>query len=281
MSSDATCAIVGAAIGAGIGGLLLEGEIAGALVGGGAGAVLSGLACNRSADADGDGIPDEFDKCPASAPGSVVGPDGCALDSDGDGVPDSRDRCVSPGASAVDDDGCPLDSDGDGVPDDQDACPGTTDGPVDDRGCLIKLDGDGDGVPNALDRCPTTPPGWSVDADGCEVNISLRDIHFEFDSAALTAQSRNVLDANVVAALEARDTTSVTVVGHTDSIGTSAYNNALSKRRADSVKQYLISRGIAPGRITTQGRGETQPQASNDTAEGRAENRRVEFNVTQ
>jgi len=119
------------------------------------------------ADADGDGVADALDKCPGTPAGVTVGPDGCPIDSDGDGVADSLDKCPgSPAGIAVGPDGCPLDSDNDGVPDNLDKCPGTPAGAVvDANGC--EPDGDGDGVPDRLDRCPDTPAGEKVGPNGC------------------------------------------------------------------------------------------------------------------
>jgi OmpA-OmpF porin, OOP family len=119
-------------------------------------------------DTDGDGVPDDQDKCPGTPAGVTVGPDGCPLDSDKDGVPDHLDKCPgTPAGVKVGADGCPLDSDNDGTPDSLDKCPGTPAGmAVGPDGC--PLDSDNDGVPDHLDKCPGTPAGAIVDANGCE-----------------------------------------------------------------------------------------------------------------
>jgi OmpA-OmpF porin, OOP family len=119
-------------------------------------------------DSDGDGVPDDQDKCPDTPLGITVGPDGCPNDADGDGVPDSLDKCPgTPAGVTVGPDGCPIDSDKDGVPDYLDKCPGTAPGvQVGPDGC--PLDSDGDGTPDSLDKCPGTPAGAIVDANGCE-----------------------------------------------------------------------------------------------------------------
>jgi outer membrane beta-barrel protein len=123
-----------------------------------------------AADSDGDGVPDDRDRCPGTPAGAAVDSVGCPLDSDGDGVPDYMDRCPdTPRGVKVDTQGCPIDSDGDGVPDYLDQCPDTPKGvAVDDKGC--PLDSDGDGVPDYKDKCPDTPKGVAVDARGCPID---------------------------------------------------------------------------------------------------------------
>jgi len=118
-------------------------------------------------DSDGDGVPDDEDKCPGTPAGAKVTVDGCPIDADGDGVPDLEDRCPNtPKGVFVDSYGCPVDTDGDGVPDYRDQCPNTPDGVVVNMfGCPI--DRDGDGVPDYKDKCPGTPEGISVDKNGC------------------------------------------------------------------------------------------------------------------
>jgi OOP family OmpA-OmpF porin len=167
-----------------------------------------------------------------------------------------------------------LDSDGDGVPDDLDRCPGTPAGvKVDAAGC--PLDSDHDGVPDYLDRCPGTPVGLKVDAVGCEVQeLVLRGVTFETGSAKLTAQSTETLDS-VVAVLRQRPNAKAEVHGYTDSIGSDAMNLRLSERRAQAVVAYFEQAGIAPDTIMSRGFGKANPVASNSTAEGRAQNRRV------
>jgi len=244
--------------------------IAGGLIGGGLGYATSG-----SSDED-----------TGAAVGGVAGATAGALlcadyssdvmDSDGDGVPDDRDQCPNtPAGVAVDAVGCPLDTDGDGVPDYMDQCPGTPAGvEVNAQGC--PLDSDGDGVPDYQDQCPDTPAGAEVNSLGCEEDLVLRDVNFEFDSAQLTSTAESILD-DVSEKLMANDTLRIRLEGHTDSIGPASYNKELSQRRADSVKAYLVSKGFPAENITTIGYGEEQPVASNDTAEGRAQNRRVEL----
>ena len=104
------------------------------------------------------------------------------------------------------------------------------------------------------------------------------DAHFDFDKSALKPEGKAKLD-DLVGKLKAVNLEVVIAIGHTDSIGSKAYNQKLSVRRANSVKQYLVSKGIEANRIYTEGKGETQPVASNKTKDGRAKNRRVEIEV--
>jgi outer membrane protein OmpA-like peptidoglycan-associated protein len=178
---------------------------------------------------------------------------------------------------------CNLDSDGDGVPDSADECPGTPIGTqVDAKGCPVAKgnDSDGDGVPDDVDQCPNTPPGVKVDAKGCaiEQTVVLQDVNFETASAVLTGQATKVLDG-IAAALRGQPNIRVEIGGHTDDTGQPTYNLVLSQQRAESVRQYLIGKGIDAARMSTQGYGELKPIASNKTEEGRAQNRRVEFKI--
>jgi len=175
----------------------------------------------------------------------------------------------------------PLDSDGDGVPDSHDWCAGTPAGvSVDSRGCA--LDSDGDGVPDHMDQCPGTPANTAVDAQGCpqagETLLTLEGVLFDTNSARLGPASDDIL-AHAVSVLQANPSVSVSVEGHTDSQGSDAYNQALSERRAQAVVDYLVAHGISSSRLRAGGHGETLPVAPNDTANGRARNRRVELIV--
>ena len=139
---------------------------------------------------------------------------------------------------------------------------------------------DGDGVLNEHDKCPNTRKGAVVDLDGCEVEavISLEGVHFDFDKATLRPEAKAVLDG-AAALLDKHERVVVEVAGHTDSTGPEDYNQGLSERRANSVKDYLVSKGVQAQRLQAKGYGESMPVASNDTKEGRAENRRVELIV--
>jgi len=139
-------------------------------------------------------------------------------------------------------------------------------------------DTDGDGVPDTLDRCPTTPVGVRVDSYGCSCDYTL-SLSFGFDSAELTPEDKALLD-ELIPVLEALPQVRGVIEGHTDSRGPEAYNQQLSERRANAVKEYLDDAGIIGARFTTVGLGESQPVASNETEEGRAANRRVVFKRT-
>ncbi|MFO7599408.1 MAG: OmpA family protein [Candidatus Desulfacyla sp.] len=141
-----------------------------------------------------------------------------------------------------------------------------------EKGVVI-LDSDGDGVPDNLDKCPGTPKGARVNKDGCWV---LENVLFDFDKYNIKPQFNHLLD-EVVAVFQNNPGLRAQIAGHTDSIGTAAYNKKLSFRRANAVVGYLIKKGIAKDRLSVEGFGFTQPVASNDTKEGRALNRRVEL----
>lgn len=168
----------------------------------------------------------------------------------------------------------PKDSDGDGVPDAIDQCPNTPAGvKVDGRGC--PLDSDQDGVPDYLDQCPGTPPGLKVDANGCEIEeLVLKGVNFETASAILTAESSSVLD-QVIDVLRQRPKAHAEIHGYTDSRGGELFNQKLSERRAKSVVDYFVAHGISADELSSRGFGKTNPVATNDTSDGRAQNRRV------
>lgn len=141
------------------------------------------------------------------------------------------------------------------------------------------LDDDNDGVNNCDDQCLTSAAGEAVGADGCAqaIVIDLRGVNFAFDRAELTAESTAILD-QAVDVLNRYPALKVEVAGHTDSVGTDAYNQGLSERRAKTVYQFLTSKGIAADRLSgPNGYGEGKPIDTNDTSEGRARNRRTEL----
>jgi OOP family OmpA-OmpF porin len=141
------------------------------------------------------------------------------------------------------------------------------------------VDSDGDGVVDGVDQCPDTPAGAKVDATGCETELTLKGVTFALNSATLTAQDQLLLDS-VAGILRQRPQFNVDVVGHTDSTGSDALNQDLSERRAASVRDYLVEQGIPAERLTSRGAGSSEPIADNDTAEGRALNRRVTLNFS-
>ncbi|NVB37204.1 OmpA family protein [Pseudenhygromyxa sp. WMMC2535] len=206
-------------------------------------------------DRDGDGFPNERDSCP-DTPG--VSPDGCPpRDSDNDGWVDTEDAC--PYEAGVEPDGCPVrDRDGDGIPDERDSCP---DQPETDNGY------------EDTDGCPDEIPEKVREFTGV-----IEGIEFEYDSAGVRDVSKPILD-RAIEVLEEYPDIRIEVVGHTDNEGTAEYNEALSKERADAVKQYLVDGGIASDRVETRGAGQSEPIASNDSEDGRAKNRRTEFKI--
>lgn len=143
-------------------------------------------------------------------------------------------------------------------------------------------DADGDGVLDGQDRCPNTAAGVQVDAWGCEIVLQMSDALFEFDKSTLTAQARSILDGEI-AKLQANPAMMIEVAGHTDSIGSDAYNMELSQQRAQSVVDYLVLKGLDRSRLKAVGYGERNPVAANrnadgtDNPQGRAMNRRVEL----
>ncbi|HEX4895921.1 MAG TPA: OmpA family protein [Solimonas sp.] len=208
------------------------------------------------------------------APAEVVeaAPVEAPVDTDGDGVADASDTCPdTPAGTAVGPDGCPLDSDGDGVPDAIDECPKSPPGSkVLANGCALQGD------------CRTPRAGEQVDENGCAVEqkFILKGVKFEFDSDRLTPEAMEILN-EVAGTLQAYPDVKVELQGHTDSLGSDAYNQGLSERRAIAVKTYLSGREVAADRMTPAGYGESQPIDSNDTEEGRENNRRVELKVLE
>lgn len=128
-----------------------------------------------------------------------------------------------------------------------------------------------DGVPVAQAEAPVVAP------TATKVVLNA-DTFFDFDKSTLKPEGRQVLD-QVASQAGTINLETLIATGHTDSIGTEQYNQGLSQRRANSVKDYLVSKGVAADRIYVEGKGETSPVASNSTREGRAQNRRVEIEI--
>lgn len=168
----------------------------------------------------------------------------------------------------------PIDSDGDGVPDDLDKCPDTPAGTA--------VDADGCPLPAPKPECKTPEPGQPITLEGCAAGdkIVLRGVNFEFNRDVLTVNAKTILDS-VSDAMNSATNVRVEVGGHTDAKGTDEYNQALSERRAESVVQYLIGKGIAADRMQSKGYGEAEPIADNETDEGRELNRRVELKIAE
>ncbi|TAL42833.1 MAG: OmpA family protein [Chitinophagaceae bacterium] len=233
-------------------------------------------------DSDGDGITDDKDKCP-SVPG-VAKYDGCPVpDTDKDGINDDNDKCPTvPGLAKYE--GCPVpDTDKDGINDEDDKCP-TVSGVARYEGCPVP-DTDKDGVNDEEDKCPTVPGIASL--QGCPevseevtktVKYAAQNVYFATASTKLLSKSFAPLD-QVVKILKDNPALKLKIDGHTDNVGADDYNMNLSEGRAASVKNYMVSKGIDPERLESEGFGETKPIADNKTAAGRQQNRRVEMNV--
>jgi outer membrane protein OmpA-like peptidoglycan-associated protein len=243
-------------------------------------------------DSDGDGFVDPQDACPMQA---GVAPNGCpapvvVVDTDKDGIPDASDPCpteaedgLPPNAA----DGCPnKDPDGDGILLPEDKCP--TEKGVAPDGCPVK-DTDGDGIPDNVDKCPDQPETQNgfEDSDGCPDELPkavakfagvIKGIEFDFGKATIRPASNKLLDEAVKVLTEYKDL-HVLITGHTDDVGDHQTNVDLSEARANSVKAYMVSKGIDTGRIETHGAGPDSPIADNKTEKGRQQNRRIEFKL--
>ncbi len=231
---------------------------------------------NGCPDSDGDGIIDKNDDCPQEA--GLAKYNGCP-DKDGDGIIDSKDSCPEV-AGLAELNGCP-DADGDGVADGQDECPNVA-GPKANKGCPWP-DTDGDGVADKDDLCPDVK--GPANNKGCpemtkeeikKLNQYAKTIYFKTNSADFTKKTYPVLEA-IVVIMQKYPASRFRIEGHTDSQGSAEYNQKLSERRANAVRDYLISKGISADRLEAIGYGETKPIATNRTAAGRAKNRRVEI----
>ncbi len=251
-------------------------------------------------DYDGDGVYGERDLCPNNSEDfdGHEDFDGCPdLDNDGDGVLDKDDKCDNtPEGVEVKDDGCPDDDlDGDGIPNRYDECPED----LEDRDRFEDSDGcpdpdnDEDGIPDREDNCPNDPEEFNgfLDEDGCpdrpdeKVIISKNKIiitepvYFATNKDRILDRSKPILDEVARVLAENPQIDLVRIEGHTDSRGRDSYNLDLSQRRANAVREYLIGDGIDRDRLEAVGYGETVPIADNETADGRAKNRRVEFTI--
>lgn len=238
-------------------------------------------------DSDRDGTPDKDDACPG-----IAGPEstkGCP-DMDGDGIADKKDKCPSE-AGKLKYEGCPVpDRDGDGLNDEQDACPDKF-GVPEFGGCPVP-DSDGDGFVDTVDKCPDLP--GTEENQGCpvikqdtvrkvveeKVNFAARKIFFKANSDLLIEESIAPLD-EVAVLLNNYRSYKVVIEGHTDSTGSSHINNILSQKRAETVKIYLMEKGVDASRLTAIGYGAERPLISNSTPAGRAVNRRVEIRLAE
>mgnify|MGYP002629841002 FL=1 len=228
---------------------------------------------NGCPDDDGDGIKNSADDCPMTA--GLAALNGCP-DADNDGIKDSDDACPNV-AGVVALNGCP-DADGDGVTDANDACPNAA-GTAALNGCP---DADGDSVADKDDKCPAV--AGPASNNGCpEYPLSmLADYNINFDLEKYNIDSQDVQRlSTVIKVLLANSDANISIQGHADNTGEESFNNPLSNNRASSIKEYLVNVGVDADRLSTKAFGESMPKASNNTEEGRAINRRVEFIVVQ
>jgi OOP family OmpA-OmpF porin len=228
----------------------------------GSGSAMAGFVekvlLEKPSDSDGDGINDKFDRCPKTPKGVSVDKAGCPLDRDADGVPDYRDRCPKSSRGVkVGRNGCAKDSDGDGVADYKDKCSNTPKGAqVNAKGCAL---------PRATKSAKVTDAGTWI----------YEDIKFDSGSSMIKSSAYPVL--NEIATALKQTGMKVEIQGHTDSRGDRGYNMMLSDKRSKAVMKYLIGKGVPASRVSAKGYGPAKPIASNDTATGRARNRRVEL----
>ena len=252
-------------------------------------------------DNDGDGVRDGFDSCPDELE-DMDGDrdeDGCPDDdTDRDGIEDSEDQCPNEPEDTDgfgDEDGCPEeDFDHDGIPDEMDECPDEAEvinGVEDENGCP-EPDSDGDGIPDPVDQCPNEAETLNGvrDDDGCpdgealiqqegeEIKL-LQQIQFGNNSASIRRPSLRIVDAVATLIKRHPEFQHVRIEGHTDSRGNEQRNVRLSQERADAVRDALVERGVASDRLSSIGYGPTRPIADNETRDGRAANRRVEFHI--
>ncbi len=225
-------------------------------------------------DRDGDGVLDSLDACP-DVPG-LAAMKGCP-DTDKDGITDSEDKCPKE-AGLAKYQGCPIpDTDKDGINDENDKCP-TVAGVARYDGCPVP-DGDGDGVNDEEDKCPAV--AGTVENFGCpQIAFEPSKVLFKSGSAVLLPVGKAELD-KVATFLKDNTGFSVNVNGHTDNTGSDKVNDPLSVKRAEVAKAYLISKGVDGARLFAEGFGSSQPVDSNDTPQGRAQNRRVDVKIKQ
>ena len=233
-------------------------------------------------DADVDGIADKVDKCP-TVPG-LTRYAGCPIpDTDKDGINDEEDKCVTvPGIVKYQ--GCPVpDTDQDTINDEEDKCP-TLPGFARYSGCPVP-DTDGDGINDEEDKCINEP--GPIENNGCpeikkeiiqKVEYAARKIQFDFAKAVLLKPSEKVLD-EIAEMLLKEPELKLDIEGHTSDDGKFNANMKLSVERAETVKYYLIRKGVEPSRLTSQGYGPTRPLNESKTNEERALNRRVELKL--
>jgi outer membrane protein OmpA-like peptidoglycan-associated protein len=256
--------------------------------------------CPLPTDRDKDGILDTVDACPdvPGVPNADPAKHGCPAptDRDKDGIFDDKDACPDEAGVATDDpktNGCPppKDKDKDGIIDEKDACidiPGVyTEDPA-TNGC--PPDTDGDGFRDDKDGCPEVKGVANKDParNGCplvqftekEIVIS-EQVQFDLDRSTIKPESNALLDEVASVIKTHPELVKIEIQGHTDSSGSKQHNKILSQGRADAVRKALVKRGVVDKTFDSTGYGSEQPIADNDTDEGRAKNRRVQFKITK
>jgi OOP family OmpA-OmpF porin len=249
-------------------------------------------------------VPETHETCPdeTGASGNTPTPPGCppppppapVADRDHDGIADDADACPDvPGIKTEDPktNGCPPDRDHDGILDADDACPEVPGVKTEDpktNGCPPDPDRDKDGIPNEQDACPDAPGPRNADPkkNGCPAAavvgkqiVILEQVKFATGSERILPSSDAVLSAVLEVLTHHEEIGHLRVEGHTDSVGGAAMNKALSGRRAASVVAWLIRHGVEASRLSSEGFGMDRPIDTNETAEGRQNNRRVEFHI--
>ncbi len=259
-------------------------------------------------DRDNDTILDPQDACPDQPGVPTTDPttNGCPppppppADKDGDGIPDSQDACPDKPGVKTDDpntNGCPPpppDRDKDGIVDSEDACPDVAGVKTEDpktNGCPPDPDRDKDGIPNEQDACPDNagPANPDPKKNGCPQAVVknnqiviLDQVKFATGSARILPASNGILEAVQTVLTEHPEITKVSIEGHTDNKGTAKLNKKLSADRAASVVTWLVTKGkIDKDRLSSVGYGQEQPIDTNETDEGRQNNRRVEFHILE
>ena len=237
---------------------------------------------NGCPDTDNDGLPDNKDDCPEEA-----GPEktkGCP-DNDEDGISNNDDNCPDD-FGLLENDGCP-DIDNDGVIDTEDKCPGEY-GEIDNQGCPLK-DKDNDGVLDNDDLCPDVP--GSKKNNGCPTDVKVKNeiiktlnsfgenINFIAESFDIIGQKTINVLVEIKNLLIKNSKINLYIEGYSSSDGSDNYNLMLSRKRAESVKSYLVKLGVDENRLEVVGYGESNPIGDNDNPMGRSMNRRVQFKM--
>lgn len=258
--------------------------------------------CPAPPDKDGDGIGDDSDACldVAGVANADAARNGCPGDADADGIIDLQDKCPDKAQGLKTDPlnpGCPAppDADGDGIFDREDACPSVA-GPQNadktQHGCPAPVvDSDGDGIMDDVDACPDLrgPKDQDPKKSGCPKIVRfvgtelviLQQVQFATATAKLTGNSDEILSEVASVLKEHDEILKLEIQGHTDDAGNKENNKKLSQNRADAVMKALATKGIAAARMSAKGYGQEKPLADNKTEEGRAKNRRVQFQILE